>query len=408
MKNKTFPVFLAFLCMGFGDAVGPFVSLAKDEFELSNFVSGFIAFAGFIMFGILSIPMGIFQDKKGKKYVLMIGLIIALLGLSIPVISRLASFEVFLLTVLLLGAGAATLQVAGNPIMRDVSPEGKYSRNLTLGQFIKAIGSLSGPLLPVAAVLWLRKDWQIIFPVYVAILIITIIIVSLTNIKEKKTQDTVAATFKSCFSLLSNRYVVMMVLAIFLYVGSEVCMSSYLPEYLKSQFGLGMEEIVSRMGLNIETLKLAGINTSTLGVLGTGFFFVGLLAGRFSGSLILNWLPPKSFLVITTLLSVAGLAGLFVMSSEAPAFICIIVTGFGFGNIFPLIFSITVDQMPHRINELSGLMITAIAGGALLPLLFGAVADKYTVVTGFLVPIACLLYITFVSVSGIIKYKSKA
>ncbi|UCH14986.1 MAG: MFS transporter [Bacteroidales bacterium] len=404
MKNKTLPVFLTFLCMGFGDAVGPFVSLAKDTFELSNFISGFIAFAGFIMFGILSIPMGIFQDKKGKKFVLMLGLIIALAGLSIPVVSKLSSFNIFLITVLLLGAGAATLQVAGNPIMRDVSPEGKYARNLTLGQFIKAIGSLSGPLLPVIAIIWFKKDWQIIFPVYVSALIITIAILGFTKIKERKDRDSFTATFKSCFSLLSNRYVLMMVMAIFLYVGSEICMSSYLPEYLKSSFGLGIEEVLSKIGFNIETLKLAGINTNTLGVLGTGFFFIGLLAGRFSGSLVLNWMSAKVFLIITSLLSVAGLLGLFVINTEVVAFICIIITGFGFGNIFPLVFSITIEKMPQRTNELSGLMITAIAGGAIIPLLFGAIADKYSVLTGFLVPVICLLYITFVSIINTRKY----
>jgi FHS family L-fucose permease-like MFS transporter len=404
MKNKTIPVLLAFLCMGFGDVVGPFVSLAKDRFELSNFVSGFIAFAGFIMFGILSIPMGIYQDKKGKKFVLMLGLFVALAGLSIPIVGKLSSFNVFLITVLLLGAGAATLQVAGNPIMRDVSPEGKYSRNLTLGQFIKAIGSLSGPLLPVAAVLWFKSDWQIIFPVYVSLLAITIAILGLTRIREKRTRDSAPATFKSCFSLLSNKYVLIMVIAIFLYVGSEICMSSYLPEYLKSQFGLGIEEILTKIGLDIETLKMAGININTLGVLGTGFFFIGLLAGRFSGALILNWLSAKLFLIITSLLSVSGLFGLFIINTQVVAFICIIIIGFGFGNIFPLIFSITVDHMPQRANELSGLMITAIAGGALIPLLFGAVADKFSVLTGFLVPVVCLLYITFVSIANIRKY----
>ena len=408
MKSKTFPVFLAFLCMGFGDAVGPFVSLAKDKFELTNFVSGLIAFAGFIMFGILSIPMGIYQDKKGKKYVLMLGLFVALLGLSVPVISVLDSFGALLVTVLLLGAGAATLQVAGNPLMRDVSPEGKYSRNLTLGQFIKAIGSLSGPLLPVAAILWFRRDWEIIFPIYVSVLAITMLLMGLTKITEKKAKDAVTATFKSCFTLLSNGYVLMMVIAIFLYVGAEICMSSYLPEYLKLKFGLGMEDIVAKMGLNVETLKMAGISTGTLGVLATGFFFVGLLAGRFSGSLILNWLSAKIFLVITTLLSLTGLAGLFIVNSQAEVFTCIIIIGFGFGNVFPLIFSIAIDHMPERINELSGLMITAIAGGALLPPLFGAVSDRFSVLEGFLVPIACLLYITFVSVSNIMRQKIKA
>jgi FHS family L-fucose permease-like MFS transporter len=119
--------------------------------------------------------------------------------------------------------------------------------------------------------------------------------------------------------------------------------------------------------------------------------------------MILNWLSAKLFLLITSLLSTIGLLGLFVINSELAAIICIIIIGFGFGNVFPLIFSITVDKMPERTNELSGLMITAIAGGAIIPLLFGAVADKFSVLAGFLVPVACLLYITYISVASVRK-----
>ena len=70
MRFRTLPVFLAFLAMGFGDAVGPFVSLAKNEFQLSNTVATLIPFVGFSMFGLLSVPLGVFQDKRGKKMVL--------------------------------------------------------------------------------------------------------------------------------------------------------------------------------------------------------------------------------------------------------------------------------------------------------------------------------------------------
>ena len=77
MKNKTLPIFFVFLCMGFGDVVGPLVSLVKESFALSNFLAQLLSFSGFIMFGILSIPMGVFQDKKGKKFILLLGLIIA-------------------------------------------------------------------------------------------------------------------------------------------------------------------------------------------------------------------------------------------------------------------------------------------------------------------------------------------
>lgn len=64
----SFPVFLAFLCMGFGDVVGPMVSLAKNTFSLSNFMAQLLPLMGFLMFGLLSIPLGLFQDRKGKKY----------------------------------------------------------------------------------------------------------------------------------------------------------------------------------------------------------------------------------------------------------------------------------------------------------------------------------------------------
>jgi FHS family L-fucose permease-like MFS transporter len=123
MRFRTLPVFLAFLAMGFGDAVGPFVGLAKNEFQLSNTVATLIPFVGFIMFGLLSVPFGVFQDKRGKKLVLIMGLCVILAGL-LNASFGLNSFARFLLTVLLVGAGAAILQVAGNPIMRDVSERG--------------------------------------------------------------------------------------------------------------------------------------------------------------------------------------------------------------------------------------------------------------------------------------------
>ena len=81
---RAAPVFLAFLCMGFGDVVGPLVGLAEVSFGLSNFSAQLLSFTGFIMFGLMSIPMGVYQDRKGKKHVLMLGLFIALLGLLIP------------------------------------------------------------------------------------------------------------------------------------------------------------------------------------------------------------------------------------------------------------------------------------------------------------------------------------
>ncbi|MCL5745206.1 MAG: MFS transporter, partial [Acidobacteria bacterium] len=127
--RRATPVLLAFLAMGFADAVGPFVSLAKNEYSLSNTVASLIPFVGFSMFGLLSVPVGVLQDKRGKKWTLLLGLAIAFVGLMNASFG-LDSFARFLITILMLGAGAAVLQVAGNPIMRDVSDPGKYARHL--------------------------------------------------------------------------------------------------------------------------------------------------------------------------------------------------------------------------------------------------------------------------------------
>src|SRR5512145_996897 len=104
MQFRTLAVFLAFMAMGFADAVGPFVSLAKAEFQLSNTVASLIPLVGFSMFGLLSVPVGLMQDKRGKKFVLVLGLLVAFVGL-LSASFGLTEFWRFLLTVLMVGAG---------------------------------------------------------------------------------------------------------------------------------------------------------------------------------------------------------------------------------------------------------------------------------------------------------------
>lgn len=377
-EKKTFaslPVFMAFLCMGFGDVVGPLTGLIKQEFQLTNLIAQTIPFMGFLMFGLLSIPVGVVQDRFGKKAILMTGLCLALIGLTIPLMGKFSSFIALLAGILMLGAGATFLQVSGNPLMRDVSAPGKYSSNLSLAQFIKAIGSLSGALLPLAAANYWNADWKIVFPVYSFLVLLTIVWIWLTKIKGQDTENVGTATFASSFTLLKNRYILIMVLGIFLYVGAEVSMSSGLPIYLQDSFNLDIAK---------------------LGLLGTLFFFIALMTGRFMGAIILNWLPAKTFLKISVAISILGFLGLFA-GIQLVAMISIFIIGLGFANIFPLIFSITVETMPDRSNELSGLMVAAIVGGALIPLVMGFVADLTSTLIAFIVPLICIIYILSLS-----------
>ena len=116
--------------------------------------------------------------------------------------------------------------------MRDVSAPGMFSSNLSLGQSIKAIGSSLGFLLPPFAVM-AGMDWTLLFPIYAVLILITFGWTSKLKIEEVKHEDEKPASLSSCLSLLKNKYVLMMVLAIFVYVGAEVSMSSGIPILLK-------------------------------------------------------------------------------------------------------------------------------------------------------------------------------
>ena len=402
MKLKTLPIFFAFLCMGFGDAFNSFVGIAKGKFQLDNFEANLIAFAGFIMFGLLSVPMGIIQSKIGKKKTLLTGLIIAFAGVASVMVLGVDKFSIFLSAILMLGAGATILQVSGNPIMRDVSDEGQYSSNLSLGQFVKAIGSFTAPAVFTIAALkgyTEEKCWPVLLPIFAVSILITIISVASLKIEEKSSER--AASIGSCLSMLGNPFVLMMVAGIFLYVGAEVCIGSGMPVYFKSKFGFSMESATQFVT----------------------YFYIAIMVARFLGAVILKMITPKSFLIFTSILSLAGFA-MLAEGGKTFTIAALFVIAFGFANMFPLIFSIAIDKMPEKSNELSGLMITAICGGAFIPLVMGRLADKFDTKTeeivngvvqivsngdgnliGFIVPALCTVYI--LAVGFLVKPSNK-
>ncbi|MBR6389638.1 MAG: MFS transporter [Opitutales bacterium] len=372
MKLKTLPIFFAFLCMGFGDAVNSFVGIAKEKFALDNFEANLIAFAGYIMFGLLSVPMGVCMDKIGKKSTLMAGLVLELLGVGLVLVLGVNQFTIFLMAILLLGAGSTILQVSGNPIMRDVSDEGQYSSNLSMGQFVKAIGSFTAPAVFTVAALkgYTEKEcWPVLLPIFAGAIAISIFSVATLKIRETKA-DAKSASLGSCLALLANPFVFAMVLGIFLYVGAEVCMASGLPVYFKAKFGF----------------------TPELATQFVTYFFIAIMAGRFFGAMILKRMAPKAFLVAASVFSLLGFV-LLALGSKGLSIAALFIIALGFANIFPLIFSITIDKMPEKSSELSGLMITAICGGAFIPLLMGKLADSCGNLAGFAIPALCIVYI---------------
>lgn len=388
MNKKTLPVFLIFISMGMIDSAGPMVSLAQGSFKISNTMASLLPMLAYIMYGLLSVPIGLVQDKKGKKFVLNLGLTIALLGLVIPIFSgmygkmivdssSLMQFYKILTAILLLGAGGAIIQVSGNPIMRDISEEGQYSKNLSLAQSFITVGSSMGFIIPVIMLRAFGLDWSILFPLFSCIVLINFVLFNTVKITENKNLNEHHASFKSCFKLLGNGYVFAMVLGLFIYCGVEICMSAHVPILLREKFMISVE----KLGLLISW----------------SLFYLPILAGRFLGSLIMSGIAPKRLLLFTALLALTGIILMF-NSSFIITLIGILLVGFGFANIFPLIFSITIEHMPEHTNELSGLLVSAIAGGAFIPPIMGLVADSTSIQTAFIVPVLCILYLLFVAI----------
>jgi fucose permease len=201
---------------------------------------------------------------------------------------------------------------------------------------------------------------------------VTIAGVALLRVEEKKgAEDKPPASIGSSFALLKNPYVFLMIFGLFLYVGAEVGVNSWIATYLSEKFQL-----------DLGSLATGGI----------AFFFVALSIGRLLGSAILNFVSARRFLVMTALLGVLGMLGIILGTREV-AVVSIFAAGLGFGNIFPLVFSILIDRMPERSAELSGLLCMAIAGGAVMPWLMGVVDDRFGITAAMLVPFLSCLYI---------------
>jgi len=379
-RTRTLPIFLAFFVMGFVDAVGTLVGFAKTEFRLTGAEAGLLPFFGFVAFALFSVPAGVLADRRGKRFLLVLSLGVVLAGQIVASLS-VSSYGRLLGAIFLIGVGMAALQVAGNPMMRDVSAPGRYARNLTFAQFLKSLGSISGPYL-TTLVIALVLPWHGIFPVFAAVTLVTLLLSLLLPAREAEPDASAAerpASIASSFALLKEPSVALAVLGIFLYVGAEVGLNSWLATYLSRTFGMDLASSATRLG--------------------PGLFFIALSAGRLLGSFVLNFLDARRFFRWSALLGLAGL-GLLLVGSRTAALSGIVLCGLGFANIWPLVFSLTIESRPDRSGALSGLMCMAIFGGATLPALMGVAADRMGVVSAFLVPLACFAYLTALAFLG--------
>jgi fucose permease len=376
MKLRTLPIFLCFFSMGFVDAMGPLAGTIQKQYALSGFMAGLLPAFAFVAFAIFSVPGGILAARIGKKNLLVLALALSGLGVLVPTLV-VPGFALLLASVFVLGVGTTLLQVAGNPIMGDVSEEGRFARNLSFAQFIKGIGSVGSAAL-VARLAVGELGWRRVFPVFLVLTLVSLAALLLLKVKEKRSEA--PPSVGSSLALLGEPAFGLAVLGIFLYVGAEVGLSTWLGPRLE---GLGFEEARSKY-------------------FGPTLFLGALTVGRLVGSAVLSFMSSRAFFRVSAGLGVLGIVG--VLSGVAPLAIAgVVLAGLGFANIWPVLFSLTVEARPERGAELSGLMCMAIFGGAVLPPLMGRINDTAGFTAAFLVPLASFAYLLALSLRGAAK-----
>lgn len=365
------PVLLSFFVMSFVDLVGIGKDRVAGDLGLSDFILGLIPFAAFIWFFILSVPVGIIQARVGKRLMLNIGMGITGIGLLIPYFFY--TFGTVITGFALLGIGNTIVQVSANPLLVDVVPGRRASSFLSFSQFIKAIGSMIAA--PLAAVFASRfGDWKLLFLVFGIVSMLSVVWLGSVKIEETMSTEK-KASLASAFKLLGNSYILMMVLSIFLVVGIDVGFNYFSGRYLATKFGI--DEVTAQSGRSI--------------------YFLGRMLGTFAGALVLTKLASSKGFLYSALLSIISIALILLVPSKAAAWALVFIIGLGVANIFPLVFSLTIQRYPERGNEISGLMMMAISGGALIPPIMGLVSDSLGVTMGMGVLLLCAGYLLIVS-----------
>jgi fucose permease len=219
-------------------------------------------------------------------------------------------------------------------------------------------------------------------------------------VQVKETKADVPPSIGSSVGLLREPIFLLAVLGIFLYVGAEASMGRFLLPTLQ---GIGVDEKAASFGPVLSVLDrcLSVIfpGSSPASRLGPVLFFAMLTIGRLLGSAILTIMSPRTCFRVSALLGVLGAVALMI-GSQSLAIPGVVAAGLGFANIWPMLFSITVEEKPQCANELSGLMCMAISGGAIVPLVMGQLRDLKWGAVSFVIPAACFAYLLLLSLRG--------
>ena len=336
----------------------------------------------------MSVPFGILINKKGTKFTLLLGSLITTIG--VLMFAAIPGYFANMVSMFICGVGITGIQVAANPLVKQISNPEKYSRNLTLFMVLFGVGSTLAPyavtLIKTRGLAWNYAYW--LFSIVSLIMLISLAIPKYPE--EQKTEDAEQKEEASFMTLLKDPLMILFTLAIFLYVGVEVGVANNIALFLEDT-----HKISNVLGSGAEAAKNAAI----------GNYWFGLLLGRLIGGLILDKLPTKKAIQIFITGAAISLAGAIFCPNLNISLWSFPFIGFFISIMFPSIYGLAMNSYDKKYSGMiSGILCTAIIGGAVIGPVISKVAEVTGTITepnwhkGMIVAFMCYAYIFTVGI----------
>lgn len=377
-------VLFAFFVQGFCDIVGISSDYAREAFGWSQTMAGLLPSMVFVWFLFLGVPIGIRMNQWGRKNTVLVGMLVTVCGMCVPLIG---SSWACLVGYAALGIGNAILQVSENPLIKNVvTNERVLTSSLTAGQVVKAISSFCGPFIMLFAVNVLgggdTRNWYLAFPVLGAITLLSALWLLVSPIEREPRQQT-SVTLAGTFRLLTDRTILLLFLGIFFAVAIDVGTN-----FVSSKI------MISRMGWSLAEAGMA-----------PQVYFISRTAGAFLGAFLMTRIDSQTYFRVNMAACIVCILLLaFVAGSAQTTLVLIGAVGFLCLCIFPIIYAMALRHQASKSrnsegasageNLISGLMITAVAGGGAATPLIGWATDAFgTITAGVCVLLACAAYL---------------
>ena len=382
MKNKAIisigAVLVSFFIQGFFDIVGISSEYAREAFGWSHTMAGFLPSMVFVWFLFFSVPVGIKMNTWGRKNTVLVGMAVTIVGMFIPLLQ---SSWTCLAGYAMLGIGNAILQVSQNSLLKNIiADDNKLTSAVTAGQVVKALSSFSGPFIILFAINVFgggdTQNWYLVFPVLGGITLLSALWLYIAPIRREEQQPS-DVTIGATFALLRDSTIMLLFLGIFFAVAIDVGTNFVSSKLMTMRYGWDIAE--------------AGAAPQ--------IYFICRTIGAFLGVFLMTKISATTYFrwnIIACIVVLATLA--LVRLPEAGTLALIGAVGFLCSCIFPIIFSKAVQAKPDKANLISGLLITAVAGGGAATPLIGWATDTFeSISAGICVLILCALYLCYCS-----------